>query len=147
MQILNRINMLGYIYLPPVYWTSELLWGPIFQLFSVKRNLLERKAEILIIARSCHILRVLQWNHNCWQYCEECLCGYCFPSVKEMCYKLRYLSKMMLCRYRILLENLLTPPPKFAEHGCNNCCIQPWYRIFFRWSEVYDAMQLVQRAP
>lgn len=60
MRIANQITTLSYVYLPPVYKASELHLGPIFQLFSVRRNLLEKKAEMFIIARSCHILRVLQ---------------------------------------------------------------------------------------
>lgn len=48
--------MLNYVYLPPVYRASELYLGPIFKLLSARRNLLEKKAEIFIIAKSCHIL-------------------------------------------------------------------------------------------
>lgn len=51
-----KSSMLNYVYLPPVYRASELYLGPIFKLLSARRNLLEKKAEIFIIAKSCHIL-------------------------------------------------------------------------------------------
>lgn len=70
---------------------TELHLG--LQHFSVRKNLLEKKAEIFIIARSCHILRVLQWNHKYWQYCVKYLPMYNFLSTK-ICCKLKCMRKM-----------------------------------------------------
>lgn len=70
---------------------TELHLG--LQHFSVRENLLEKKAEIFIIAGSCHILRVLQWNDKHWQYCVKRLPMYYFLSIRIHC-KLKCLRKM-----------------------------------------------------
>lgn len=122
--ISNQICWIMFIY----HWFTEPLsciWVLFFS-FSLQGEIyLKRKLKFLLL-QGAATYWVLQWNHNCWQYCEECLPMHYFPSIK-MCYPLKHWRKMgALCRYNKFLRKILTPPWHFAEHCYNNCCIWWW---------------------
>lgn len=126
MWISNQVCWIMFIY---HRFTEPLscIWVLFFS-FSLQGEIhLKRKVKFLLL-QGAATYWVLQWNHNCWQYCEESLPMHYFPSIK-MCYKLKHLRKMgVLCRYNKFSRKILTPPWNFPEHCCSNCCIQWWHR-------------------
>lgn len=124
MRVSNQICWIMFIY----HWFTEPLsctWI-LFLSFSVQGEIyLKRKLKFLLL-QGAATYWVLQWNHNCWQYCEECLLMHYFPSIK-MCYQLKHLRKMgVLCRYNKFLRKSLTSPQNFSEDCCNDSW---WHRI------------------
>lgn len=126
MRILNQICWIMFIY---HRFTEPLscIWV-LFLSFSLQGEICLRRKLKFLLLQGAATYWVLQWNHNCWQYCEESLPMHYFPSIK-MCYQLKHLRKMgVLCRYNKILRKILTPPWNFSEHFCCDCCIQWWHR-------------------
>lgn len=69
----------------------------LFLSFSLQGEIYLRRKLKFLLLQGAATYWVLQWNHNCWQYCEESLLMHYFPSIK-MCYQLKHLRKMgVLC--------------------------------------------------